>query len=158
MVECIEAALNSSGLPANRLELEITETVLLKNNAHNLQLLHQLRELGVAIVLDDFGTGYSSMSYLLSFPFDKIKIDRKFVSELTQRTDCAAIVNAICGLARSLNMATTAEGVETHEQLVLLRAAGCTFAQGYLLGRPCTKSQLLIEAADGAAIRLGNRM
>jgi diguanylate cyclase (GGDEF)-like protein len=157
LVECVSAALTNAGLPANRLELEITESVLLKNNADNLQILHQLRKLGIAIVLDDFGTGYSSMSYLLSFPFDKIKIDRKFVAELTQRSDCAAIVNAISGLARSLNIATTAEGVETQEQLVLLRAAGCTFAQGYLFGRPCPKSQLVLARADGEAIRRGNR-
>ena len=153
LVGCVKAALASSGLPANRLELEITESVLLRNNADNLQILHQLRKLGIAIVLDDFGTGYSSMSYLLSFPFDKIKIDRKFVLELTQRNDCAAIVNAISGLARSLNIATTAEGVETHEQLVLLRAAGCTFAQGYLFSCPAPKSQLMFDHADGAAIR-----
>jgi len=151
LVDSVKAALRESGLPANRLELEITETVLLGNNAENLYVLHQLRQLGIAIVLDDFGTGYSSMSYLLSFPFDKIKIDRKFVSELTHRNDCAAIVNAISGLARSLNIATTAEGVESDEQLVLLRAAGCTFAQGYLFGRPVPKSDLALDWSDAPA-------
>lgn len=145
LVDCVRQALARAGIPANRLELEITESVLLGNNVENLQVLHQLRRLGIAIVLDDFGTGYSSMGYLLSFPFDKIKIDRKFVSELTHRNDCAAIVNAISGLARSLNIATTAEGVESYEQLVLLRAAGCTFAQGYLFGHPCPKSELTFE-------------
>ena len=142
LMACVKQALAGSGLAAERLELEITESVLLGNNLENLQVLHELRKLGIAIVLDDFGTGYSSMSYLLTFPFDKIKIDRKFVSELTHRSDCAAIVNAVAGLARSLNIATTAEGVETREQLVLLRAAGCTFAQGFLFGHPCPNSEL----------------
>jgi len=145
LVECVRQVLAVSGLAAERLELEITESVLLGNNAENLQVLHQLRELGIAIVLDDFGTGYSSMSYLLSFPFDKIKIDRKFVADLTHRNDCAAIVNAVSGLARSLNIATTAEGVETEEQLVLLRAAGFTFVQGFFLGRPCPTAELSLE-------------
>ena len=142
LVDHVKQALAASGLRPDRLELEITESVLLGNNAENLEVLHQLRKLGIAIVLDDFGTGYSSMSYLLSFPFDKIKIDRKFVSEVTHRNDCAAIINAVSGLARSLNIATTAEGVETEQQLVLLRAAGCTFAQGFLFGTPCPESEL----------------
>ncbi len=142
LVDHVKQALAASGLRPDRLELEITESVLLGNNAENLEVLHQLRKLGIAIVLDDFGTGYSSMSYLLSFPFDKIKIDRKFVSEVTHRNDCAAIINAVSGLARSLNIATTAEGVETEQQLVLLRAAGCTFAQGFLFGTPCPELEL----------------
>jgi diguanylate cyclase (GGDEF)-like protein len=142
IVEMVKRTLAQSGFPAARLELEVTESVLLQHNEHSLKALHQLRELGIAIVLDDFGTGYSSMSYLLSFPFDKIKIDRKFVAELPRRNDCAAIVSAVSGLARSLDIATTAEGVETAEQLTLLRAAGCTLAQGYLFGRPCANAEL----------------
>src|SRR5262249_17294537 len=136
IVDVIKHTLEQSGLPASRLELEVTESVLLQNNEQSLRVLHQLRELGIAIVLDDFGTGYSSLSYLLSFPFDKIKIDRAFVAEMSRRSDCAAIVSAVSGLARSLHIVTTAEGVETTEQLKLLRAAGCTLAQGYLFGRP----------------------
>jgi EAL domain-containing protein (putative c-di-GMP-specific phosphodiesterase class I) len=136
LVETIMAALADSGLPATRLELEITESVLLQKNAANLSTLHELRSLGVSIVLDDFGTGYSSLSYLRMFPFDKIKIDRVFVQELASRSDCAAIVCAITGLARSLSIVTTAEGVETEEQLALVRAAGCNQVQGYLFGRP----------------------
>lgn len=151
LVNCVKRALAKSGLPPTRLELEITESVLLQHNEANLEVLHQLRKLGIAIVLDDFGTGYSSMSYLLTFPFDKIKIDRKFVSEVTHRDECAAIVSAITGLARSLNMATTAEGVETREQLVLLRAAGCTLAQGYLFGRPCPEPELQYQYAVGSS-------
>jgi diguanylate cyclase (GGDEF)-like protein len=142
IVETVKRALAQSGFPADRLELEVTESVLLQHNEQSLRVLHQLRELGIAIVLDDFGTGYSSMSYLLSFPFDKIKIDRSFVAELSRRNDCAAIVSAVSGLARSLDIVTTAEGVETVEQLTLLRAAGCTLAQGYLFGRPCPNTEL----------------
>ena len=131
-----------AALPASRLELEVTESVLLQHNEQNLTVLHELQKLGIAIVLDDFGTGYSSLSYLLSFPFDKIKIDRAFVGELALRNECAAIVSAVSGLARSLNIVTTAEGVETAEQFTLLRAAGCTLAQGYLFGQPCTNAEL----------------
>jgi EAL domain-containing protein (putative c-di-GMP-specific phosphodiesterase class I) len=142
MVETVKRALKDTGLPANRLELEVTESVLLQHNEQNLTVLHELQNLGIAIVLDDFGTGYSSLSYLLSFPFDKIKIDRTFVAELSRRSDCAAIVSAVSGLARSLNIATTAEGVETTEQFTLLRAAGCTLAQGFLFGQPCSNTVL----------------
>jgi EAL domain-containing protein (putative c-di-GMP-specific phosphodiesterase class I) len=100
----------------------------------------------VSIVLDDFGTGYSSLSYLRTFPFDKIKIDRSFVAEMTTRYDCTAIVCAITSLAKSLNMATTAEGVETARQFQLLRAAGCDQAQGYLFGKPCRAAKLDLDA------------
>ena len=147
-VEVVKRTLEQSGFAASRLELEVTESVLLQHNEQSLRVLHQLRELGVAVVLDDFGTGYSSLSYLLSFPFDKIKIDRKFVAELPRRNDCAAIVSAVSGLARSLDVVTTAEGVETVEQLMLLRAAGCTLAQGYLFGRPCPNTELDFDAAE----------
>ena len=119
-----------------RLELEITESVLLRADEPNVSKLHQLKALGVSIVLDDFGTGYSSLSYLRMFPFDKIKIDRSFVAEIATRSDCAAIVTAIIGLARCLDMVTTAEGVETIEQFELLRIAGCGQVQGYLFGGP----------------------
>jgi diguanylate cyclase (GGDEF)-like protein len=142
MVDTVKRALADSGFPASRLELEVTESVLLQHNEQNLRVLHELQDLGIAIVLDDFGTGYSSLSYLLSFPFDKIKIDRTFVAELSRRSDCAAIVSAVSGLARSLNIATTAEGVETTEQFTLLRAAGCTLAQGFLFGQPCSNTVL----------------
>jgi diguanylate cyclase (GGDEF)-like protein/PAS domain S-box-containing protein len=156
LVETVAAALVDSGLPPERLELEITESVLLHNNDENLAILSALKSLGVSIVLDDFGTGYSSLSYLKVFPFDKIKIDRSFVSELSERSDCAAIVCAIINLARTLNIMTTAEGVETLEQLMLLRAAGCSIAQGFLLSRPVPSSELdflttEIDGRDSAA-------
>jgi diguanylate cyclase (GGDEF)-like protein len=136
LVEIVSAALASTGLPAERLELEITESVLLQKDAENIAVLHELTKLGVSIVLDDFGTGYSSLSYLRMFPFHKIKIDKSFVAELPYRPDCGAIVCAMTTLGQSLDIVTTAEGVETWEQLKLLRAAGCTQAQGYLFSRP----------------------
>jgi diguanylate cyclase (GGDEF)-like protein len=134
----IASILAETGLPAKRLELEITESVLLQRSETNIGILHELRDLGVAVALDDFGTGYSSLTHLRIFPFDKIKIDRSFVSEMSRMHVCAAIVSAVANLGRSLDIVTTAEGVETEEQLELLRAAGCTQAQGYLFGRPCT--------------------
>jgi diguanylate cyclase (GGDEF)-like protein/PAS domain S-box-containing protein len=129
-------ALSASGLAAARLELEITETVLLQDNRAVLDLLHQIRELGVRIAMDDFGTGYSSLSYLRSFPFDKIKIDRSFIRELGKENDCIAIIRAVTRLGRSLGMITTAEGVETKAQLDILRAEGCTQVQGFLFSPP----------------------
>ena len=132
LVQAVISALAHSGLSPRRLELEITESVFLAETEANLAMLHQLRDLGVSISMDDFGTGYSSLSYLRSFPFDKIKIDRSFVKDLVERPDCLAIVRAISGLGRSLNITTTAEGVETDEQLDWLRAEGCNEVQGFL--------------------------
>jgi diguanylate cyclase (GGDEF)-like protein len=136
LVSSVKAALQASGLPASRLELEITESVLLQNSEATLAVLHELRGFGVRISLDDFGTGYSSLSYLRSFPFDKIKIDRSFVSELATREDSMAIVRAVTGLGKSLGIVTTAEGVETDAQFDLLRREGCTQAQGFLFSPP----------------------
>jgi diguanylate cyclase (GGDEF)-like protein len=137
LIETVFSAIAASGLPAHRLELEITESVLLQNNATTLAMLHQLRGMGVRIALDDFGTGYSSLSYLRSFPFDKIKIDRCFVSDLSEAgEDALAILRAVAGLGASLGIATTAEGVETKEQLARVREEGCTEMQGYLFSPP----------------------
>jgi len=144
LVDIVADALVTSGLPPDRLEVEITESLLLQKNAGNLSMLHELKSLGISIVLDDFGTGYSSFSYLRMFPFDKIKIDRSFVSELSVRADCAAIVCAVVGLGRGLNIVTTAEGVETAEQLALLRAAGVDQVQGFLFSRPCPATELAL--------------
>src|SRR6202030_1235370 len=132
LLQVIVGALAASGLSPTRLEIEITETVLLQNRDTTLAVLHQLRALGVRIALDDFGTGYSSLTYLQCFPFDKIKIDRSFVSDMAGDPECAAIIRAIAGLAEGLHMTTTAEGVETQEQLEQLRAEGYTEGQGYL--------------------------
>ena len=136
LVTVVIAALSASGLRADRLELEITEAVLLQDNETTLATLHALRNIGVRISMDDFGTGYSSLSYLRSFPFDKIKIDQSFVQDLATRGDSMAIVRAVTGLGKSLGITTTAEGVETSEQLSLLRAEGCTEVQGYLFSPP----------------------
>ncbi|OIQ68892.1 cyclic di-GMP phosphodiesterase Gmr [mine drainage metagenome] len=128
----VAGALAASGLPASRLELEITEAVLIRDDEAALAILHQLRAIGVRIALDDFGTGYSSLSYLQRFPFDKIKIDRCFVSDIVEVDGSSAIVQAVVNIAAARNMTTTAEGVETLEQKELLRALGCTAMQGYL--------------------------
>ncbi|MGZ3408795.1 MAG: bifunctional diguanylate cyclase/phosphodiesterase [Xanthobacteraceae bacterium] len=129
-------ALMATKLPARRLELEITEAVLLQNNDSTLATLRQVHELGVRIAMDDFGTGYSSLAYLRRFPFHKIKIDRSFVNDLSYDGDAIAIVRAITSLATELNITTTAEGVETQEQLDFVRELGCTEMQGYLFSRP----------------------
>jgi diguanylate cyclase (GGDEF)-like protein/PAS domain S-box-containing protein len=144
IVQAVMTALAYSRLAPERLELEITESVLLADTEANLAILHKFRELGVCISMDDFGTGYSSLSYLRSFPFSKIKIDRSFVNDLAQRPDCMAIIHAVVGLGASLGISTTAEGVETNEQLDRLRAEGCTEGQGFLFSPP----RPAIEIAD----------
>ncbi len=128
--------LATTGLAPQRLELEVTENVLLDDNKETLAVLHQAKTLGVKVSMDDFGTGYSSLSYLRSFPFDKIKIDQSFVRSMTHCQDSVSIVKAVIELSENLDMATTAEGVETEELLDMLRGIGCTEAQGYFLGRP----------------------
>ena len=137
LVQMVFAALAASGLSAGRLELEITESVLLHDSAATIATLHQLRSLGVRIAMDDFGTGYSSLGYLRSFPFDKIKIDRCFVSDLSDdNAGSHAILRAVAHLGLSLGMATTAEGVETQEQVDKVRAEGCTEMQGFFFSPP----------------------
>jgi diguanylate cyclase (GGDEF)-like protein len=129
-------ALAASGLHPTRLEIEITETVLLQDREATLAVLHQMRALGIRIAMDDFGTGYSSLTYLQSFPFDKIKIDRSFVKDITEDAGSLYIVRAVAALANGMGMAATAEGVETREQLDKITAVGCTEMQGYLFSRP----------------------
>ena len=131
----VQTAMSNAGLSASRLQLEITETVLMQNITATLDTLHALRKLGVQIAMDDFGTGYSSLSYLRSFPFDKIKIDRSFIQDLANGKEPLAIVHAVADLANCLNMASTAEGVETQQQLDALQLIGCTEMQGYLFSR-----------------------
>jgi diguanylate cyclase (GGDEF)-like protein len=145
MVDVVRSALRDSGLDAGRLELEITETVMLQDTACALSTLHQLRELGVEVAMDDFGTGYSSLSYLRRFPFNRIKIDQSFIRDLGNHKDCIAIVRAVMTLGRDLGMSITAEGVETRQQLLTLEDAGCTEVQGYLFSRP-------VAAAEVAAL------
>ncbi|HEY1935037.1 MAG TPA: EAL domain-containing protein [Acetobacteraceae bacterium] len=143
LVEVVVAALRESGLDASRLELEITETVMLQDTDATLATLHHLRELGIRLAMDDFGTGYSSLSYLTRFPFDRIKIDQSFVRELGKQDDCMAIVRAVTALGRDLGMAITAEGVETRQQLDTLEHAGCTEVQGYLFSRAVPAATLI---------------
>ncbi len=134
LLATVASALEKSGLPAHRLEIEITEGVLLDDTDNVLKTLGALSDLGVKISMDDFGTGYSSLSYLQKFPFNKIKIDRSFVANAN--ADSEAILRAVAGLGASLGMAITAEGVETAEQLARIREERCTHVQGYLTGRP----------------------
>jgi EAL domain-containing protein (putative c-di-GMP-specific phosphodiesterase class I) len=136
LVDTVAAALAASGLAPHRLELEITESVLLQNSEANLAELHALRALGLRVAMDDFGTGYSSLGYLRSFPFDKIKIDRSFVSDLPDEVQSTAIIRAVMALGRNLGITTLAEGVETARQLAALRAEGCDMVQGYFFGKP----------------------
>jgi diguanylate cyclase (GGDEF)-like protein len=136
LVAAVVSALAASGLPPTRLELEITESVLLQDDAATVTMLHQFRSLGVRISMDDFGTGYSSLSYLRKFPFDKIKIDGSFIRDMADRDESLAIVRAVTAMGASLGIVTTAEGVETREQLDQLRAEGCVEAQGYLFSPP----------------------
>jgi EAL domain-containing protein (putative c-di-GMP-specific phosphodiesterase class I) len=135
LVEVVKRALSDSGMSARKLQLEITESVLMQDTFSTLATLHELRKLGVQIAMDDFGTGYSSLSYLRSFPFDKIKIDRSFIQDLSNGAEPLAIVHAVAGLANCLNMISTAEGVETQQQLETLQAIGCTEMQGFLFSR-----------------------
>ena len=152
LVSSVMSALASAGLPASRLELEITESVLLEKSERNITILNQLRELGVRISMDDFGTGYSSIGYLRSFPFDKIKIDQSFVRDLLVDEGSLAIVRAIAGLGASFGMTTTAEGVETEEQMRCLNLEGCIEVQGYLYSKPVPANEIV-----GVLEMLGSR-
>jgi diguanylate cyclase (GGDEF)-like protein len=142
LIHYLEEALVETGVPAARVELEITETTLLHENEITLATLRNMHALGVRIVLDDFGTGFSSLSYLRSFPFDRIKIDRSFVKDFGLRNDADAIIRAIVGLGKSLRIPVTAEGVETYEQLALVRAEGCDEAQGHLISKPISSAKV----------------
>ena len=150
LVPSVMSALAASGLRPDRFELEITEAVLMHNDDVTMAVLHQMRSLGVRISMDDFGTGYSSLSYLRGFPFDKIKIDRSFVRDLIEKPDSIAIIRAVTGLGHSFGMTTTAEGVETQEQLDQMRAEGCTEAQGYFYGKPMPANEIaqLLSGAE----------
>jgi len=146
----VKSALKTSGLAPSRLELEITETVILGNEKHNINVLNDIRDLGVRIAMDDFGTGYSSLSYLRAFPFDKIKIDQSFVRDLPHDGNALSIIRAVTGLAQSLGVRITAEGVETAAQLQALRELDCHQAQGYLIGRPAPAITAYCAAEAGS--------
>ncbi len=148
LLDQIMCVLAETGLPPERLELEVTETALIEYGTEAPVLLKKLKNLGITVALDDFGTGYSSLSQLTMFPFDKIKIDKSFTKNMTNRADCAAIISAVLALAQSLDIHTTAEGVEKEEQLRILALAGVTTIQGFLIHRPCSASELNFEASS----------
>ena len=155
LLSVVMDALKQSGLPPKRLELEITETLLLEKSSQVLATLHALRALGVRICMDDFGTGYSSLSYLRSFPFDKIKIDRSFVRDLAANPDAQAIIRSIVSLGKGLGVTITAEGVETEAELSCLRAEGCHEGQGFLFSRARPNAEIVVllqaqRSADAA--------
>jgi EAL domain-containing protein (putative c-di-GMP-specific phosphodiesterase class I) len=152
----VHAILLETGLAPRRLELEITESVLMDDFARAISILRRLKALGVRIAMDDFGTGYSSLSYIQAFPFDKIKIDQAFVSNLDKNPQSAAIIRAIIGLGRALSLPVTAEGVETKEQLAFLANESCDEIQGYLIGRPLPIEEY--AEATGKATQRGRKI
>ena len=155
LLSLVMDTLKQSGLPPKRLELEITETLLLEKSSQVLATLHALRALGVRISMDDFGTGYSSLSYLRSFPFDKIKIDQSFVRDLAANRDAQAIIRSIVSLGKGLGVTITAEGVETEAELSCLRTEGCHEGQGFLFSRARPNAEI-VEPVEGA-VRRGRR-
>jgi EAL domain-containing protein (putative c-di-GMP-specific phosphodiesterase class I) len=157
-MKSVETALSRAGLPPERLELEITESLFLQENELIRATLRQIQEWGVTLALDDFGTGYSSLNYLRRFRVDKIKIDRSFIAEMHVDTDSMAIVRAVASLAQNLDIRLNAEGIETHAQLVILKLLGCHEAQGFIFGRPVPEAEAfrLIEASESPS-RYGAR-
>jgi diguanylate cyclase (GGDEF)-like protein len=153
LFDVICAALRDSGLSPQRLEIEITESVLLERGAENHAFMERLKHIGIELALDDFGTGYSSLSYLTAFPFDKIKIDKSFIRNLTHQPRSSAIISSIVTLARGLDMSVTAEGVETAEEFERLKALGVNFAQGYLFGRPLPVDQIELDGPTARSQR-----
>jgi diguanylate cyclase (GGDEF)-like protein/PAS domain S-box-containing protein len=153
LMQVIVSALAASGLAPTRLEIEITESVLLHNKEATLAVLHQLRALGIRIAMDDFGTGYSSLTYLQSFPFDKIKIDRSFVKNITEDSSSLTIVRAVAALANGMGMTATAEGVETAEQLHSIASEGCTEMQGFLFSKPLPAAEIERQFLSGRGPR-----
>jgi EAL domain-containing protein (putative c-di-GMP-specific phosphodiesterase class I) len=151
LAAAVERALGDAGLSPERLELEITESLLVEDSPANLETLHALRSMGVRIAMDDFGTGYSSLSYLRAFPFDKIKIDRSFMTDIATKPEGRAILRAMIGLGTSLGMSTVAEGIETAEQLAVVRAEGCGAVQGYYFSPPVTEAEIAAMIAAETA-------
>jgi EAL domain-containing protein (putative c-di-GMP-specific phosphodiesterase class I) len=147
IVDLVTTGLAASGLPEGRLELEITESVFLADSQDNLKTLQRLRTLGVSIALDDFGVGYSSLSYLTAFPFNRVKIDKSFIHRIG-RSETVAVLAPIVQLANTLNLSIVAEGIETSEQLRMLRSLGIPFGQGYFFGRPVPLAELCLEPCD----------
>jgi EAL domain-containing protein (putative c-di-GMP-specific phosphodiesterase class I) len=158
VARAVVRALEHSGLTPERLEVEITESLLLQDGDDVLEALCQLRALGVGVALDDFGTGYSSLSYLRKFPFSKLKIDQSFVRGMTEREDCIIIIQAVAAMAQRLGMIVTAEGIETEEELAIIRAARCSQGQGYLFGRPQNAAATLALLSEAGSAGVAERM
>jgi len=138
----IERVLDETGLPPSRLEIEITESTLVADPDHTVRILKAVRALGVSVAMDDFGTGYSTLASLSLFPFDRIKLDKAFLSEIDRSPQAKAVVQAVLTIGKSLNIPVLAEGVEREDQLAMLREEGCAEAQGYLLGRPAPQIEV----------------
>ena len=157
--ETVITVIEETGLAPQRLQLEITESILLRNNEATHRALHRLRAFGVTLALDDFGTGFASLSYLKAFPLDKVKIDKSFVDDICLNKHSIAIVAAIVALARGLDVETTAEGVETQDQYDILRAIGVATMQGYLFGRPkaIAEYEPSLSRSEAGAAEPGNR-
>jgi len=159
-VAMVKSVLESTGMRPGRLELEVTETAMMQDRERAAAILQQLSQMGIMVAIDDFGTGYSNLSYLIDFPFHKLKIDRSFVSRIDTDSSTGAVVSTIVGLSRALGVSTIAEGVETENQATLLKAAGCEVVQGYLFGRPAPiriddgKAALLPEGRETQAASL----
>jgi len=147
-VELVERILQETGLPGDRLELEITESVMMTDTAEAVAVMERLRSLGIKLAMDDFGTGYSSLGYLRKFKFDKIKIDKSFIRHLGEQGESAAIVRAVVGMSRAMGVESNAEGVETEQQSAMLLGEGCTEMQGYLFGRPMTGAAFMNLVAE----------
>jgi EAL domain-containing protein (putative c-di-GMP-specific phosphodiesterase class I) len=153
LAQLVHETLLDSGLSPGRLELEITESVMIEDFPRAIALLRRIKALGVRIAMDDFGTGYSSLTYLQAFPFDKLKIDRSFIARLGSGHQAEEIVRAVIGLGRGLNLPIVAEGVETADQLAFLSAAGCSGVQGYLIGKPLTIDRYALSTGADPARR-----
>ena len=158
LVARVEAALADTGLAAERLELEVTETAMIEEMEAAVCTLQQLRDLGITVALDDFGTGYSSLSFLRTLPFDRVKIDRSFVQDLGKTPQATVIVRSIATMCAGLGASVTVEGVETDEQISTLRAIGCSEIQGYRIARPCSEAELVDWMAAFDASHTGGAM
>ncbi len=156
LVETIHGILLETGLSPMRLEVEVTESTVMSDQSHALQVLRSLKAMGISVAMDDFGTGYSSLSTLHAFPFDKIKLDQSFVKRLPNDAAAAAIVRTVLTLGRSLGMPILAEGIETEAQWRFLADDGCAYGQGYLLARPVAINQLGAAIAAAAALTCRN--
>ena len=154
LLETVQRAIDDSGIRADRVQLEVTEGLVIRDVERTFQQLEALRALGIQVLIDDFGVGYSSLSYFQRFPFDKVKIDKSFVDEIVTSRAARAIVQAVVGLGTALDMGVVAEGIETEEQMRLLVASGCTHLQGYLFSRPITADMIGKMLTEGGNLEI----